>query len=74
MRDKKGSGLGWTIFFSIVCALYMYPIVMVVLNSFKQERFISTGTSFALPTAETIPMASWKACSTACSSPSAPLH
>lgn len=53
MRDKKGSGLGWTIFFSIVCALYMYPIVMVVLNSFKQERFISTGTSFDLPTAET---------------------
>ena len=53
MRDKKGSGLAWTIFFSIVCALYMYPIVMVVLNSFKQERFISTGTSFDLPTAET---------------------
>ena len=53
MRDKKGSGLGWTIVFSIVCALYMYPIVMVVLNSFKQERFISTGTSFDLPTAET---------------------
>ena len=53
MRDKRGSGLGWTIFFSVICALYMYPIVMVVLNSLKQERFISTSTSFDLPTAET---------------------
>ena len=52
MREKRGSGLGWTIFFSIVCALYMYPIVMVVLNSLKKERFISTSTSFELPTAE----------------------
>ncbi|MBQ6948560.1 MAG: carbohydrate ABC transporter permease, partial [Firmicutes bacterium] len=53
MNAKKGSGLGWTIFFSVISALYMYPIVMVVLNSLKQERFISTGTSFDLPTAET---------------------
>ena len=52
MREKRGSGLGWTIFFSIVCALYMYPIIMVVLNSLKKERFISTSTSFELPTAE----------------------
>lgn len=50
---KAGSGLLWTIFFSVVCALYMYPIVMVVLNSLKQERFISTSTAFELPTAQT---------------------
>ena len=56
MKQKRnaGSGLGWTIFFSIVCALYMYPIVMVVLNSLKQERFISTSTAFQLPTADTL--------------------
>lgn len=46
-------GLGWTIFFSILSALYMYPIIMVVLNSFKEETAISTNTAFQLPTAET---------------------
>ena len=42
-----------TIFFSIICVLYMYPIVMVVLNSLKKETAITTATTFDVPTAET---------------------
>lgn len=42
-----------TVFFSVICVLYMYPIVMVVMNSFKKENAISTATTFDVPTAET---------------------
>ena len=53
-KTKKSmwSTLG-TIFFSIICVLYMYPIVMVVMNSFQKETAISTATTFDLPTGET---------------------
>ena len=42
-----------TILFSLVSAVYMYPIFMVVINSLKVETAISTNTAFKLPTAET---------------------
>ena len=42
-----------TIIFSVISAVYMYPIFMVVINSLKLENAISTNTAFALPTAET---------------------
>ena len=42
-----------TVFFSVLCVLYMYPIVMVVLNSLKKETSITTATTFDVPTAET---------------------
>ena len=42
-----------TIFFTILAALYMYPIIMVVLNSLKVETAITTSSAFELPTAET---------------------
>ena len=53
-KTKKSmwSTLG-TVFFSIICVLYMYPIVMVVLNSLKKETAITTATTFDVPTAET---------------------
>ncbi|MCI2056794.1 MAG: carbohydrate ABC transporter permease [Oscillibacter sp.] len=50
---RKTPGLVWTVVLSVICALYMYPIVMVLLNSFKVESAISTGTAFQAPTAET---------------------
>lgn len=37
----------------VVAFIYMYPIIMIVLNSFKVETSISTNTVFKLPTAET---------------------
>ena len=52
MKAKKSNTI-WTVLFSILSVLYMYPIVMVVLNSFKVETAISTSTAFEVPTAET---------------------
>lgn len=43
----------WTVVMTLVCILYMYPIFMVLMNSFKTESAISTSTAFELPTAET---------------------
>ena len=42
-----------TVFFSIICVLYMYPIVMVVMNSLKKETAITTATTFQLPNRDT---------------------
>lgn len=50
---KRRHGLIWTIVLSIVCALYLYPIVMVLLNSFKVESAITTSGAFDLPNAGT---------------------
>lgn len=36
-----------------VAVLYMYPIIMIVLNSFKVESAISTNTVFELPRSDT---------------------
>lgn len=53
MKKKNGLSLLGTIFFTVLAALYMYPIVMVVLNSLKVETAITTSAAFKLPTAET---------------------
>ena len=54
MAQKKNiSNNIWTVLFTVLSVLYMYPIVMVVLNSLKVETAISTSTAFELPTAET---------------------
>ena len=50
---KQASGLIWTIILSVVSALYLYPIIMVLLNSFKKESAITTAGAFSAPTAET---------------------
>ena len=39
--------------FVVFCLAWVYPVVMVVLNSFKVESAISTNTAFELPTAGT---------------------
>ena len=41
---------GWilTIFFTVVSLLYVYPIVLVVINSFKKKAYISR-MPFELP-------------------------
>ena len=42
-----------TFIFAILSLVWIYPVVMVVLNSVKVERAISTNTAFKLPTADT---------------------
>ena len=38
---------------TIVCILWMYPVFMILMNSLKTERAITTTHAFELPTAET---------------------
>ena len=42
----------WIVILTILALLYVYPIVMILFNSLKVERAISTATAFELPTAE----------------------
>ena len=42
-----------TVFFSLLSIVYIYPIVLVILNSLKKETAISTATTFELPQAAT---------------------
>ena len=54
MRIKKKIGYGklaLTILLSIISIIYVFPIITVVMNSFKVNTFVKTET-FAFPTAE----------------------
>ena len=51
-RNRITNGI-LTFIFAILSLVWIYPVVMVVLNSFKVERAISTNTAFKLPTADT---------------------
>ncbi len=51
-KEKKSNAI-WSVILGILSVLYMYPIVMILFNSLKTERAISTNTAFKLPTAET---------------------
>ena len=52
---KKNSALSTvlTVFLSILCVAWIYPIVMILLNSLKVETAISTSGVFQLPNAAT---------------------
>lgn len=41
-----------TIIFVALSLLWMYPIIMIFINSFKMDKYISTGTVFELPNVE----------------------
>lgn len=43
----------WTVVLSVISLLWVYPVIMILLNSLKKESAISTGTVFELPTGET---------------------
>ncbi len=54
MKQKnKAIDTLWSCILAVAAILYMYPIVMILFNSFKQERAITTNGAFQLPTAET---------------------
>ena len=52
-KAKKEGNLFWSIFLALCSLAWIYPIVMILFNSLKQENHISTGTAFQLPNAET---------------------
>ena len=42
-----------TVIMALLCLLWIYPIVLILLNSLKVEGTFTTSTVFKLPTAET---------------------
>ena len=42
-----------TVIMSVLCLLWIYPIVLILLNSLKKEGTFTTSTVFQLPTSET---------------------
>ena len=42
-----------TVVLSLLCLVWIYPVVMILMNSMKIESAISTNTVFQLPTAQT---------------------
>lgn len=43
----------WIVVLAIAALAYVYPIVMILMNSLKEETAISTGSAFKMPTADT---------------------
>lgn len=52
-KKTKGINLVWTLLLSVLSLAYVYPIIMILLNSLKKETAITTSGAFTLPTAET---------------------
>ena len=54
MKNKAKALNGiFSVVLSILSLLYIFPVVMILFNSFKQENSITTDGAFTLPTAET---------------------
>lgn len=53
--EKRERRFNWvlTVVLGILSLAWIYPVVMIVLNSLKEERAISTNTVFELPGADT---------------------
>lgn len=49
--DKPKRGLLWTLFFSALSLAWVFPIFIVILNSFKQKAYISDN-AFAFPSGD----------------------
>ena len=43
----------WIVMLSLLCLVWVYPVVMILLNALKVETAITTGGAFQLPTLET---------------------
>ena len=52
-KDKKMWDNILTVIMSLLCLLWIYPIVLILQNSLKIEGTFTTSTVFKLPTAET---------------------
>ena len=58
LRMQKYGKSALSAFFALISIAYIFPVFMVVVNSFKQNTFVKTET-FAMPNAETF--AGWEA-------------
>ena len=51
-KKSRRSNAVWSVIMTVVCVIYMYPIFMVLMNSLKDDTYITTTGAFALPNAE----------------------
>lgn len=49
IKEKKGRGIFLTIFLALLSVAYVYPIILVIINSFKKKVYISK-SPFMIPT------------------------
>lgn len=47
--EKVKHGALWSVLFAVVSLAWIFPIVLVIINSFKQKAYISRN-AFSLPT------------------------
>lgn len=52
VKDRRINSV-LSVVLTIICILWMYPVFMILMNSLKTERAITTTHAFELPTAET---------------------
>ena len=52
-RKEKTANSIISVIFGLLCIVWIYPIVMVIINSFKAERAITTSSVFQWPNAQT---------------------
>ena len=52
MENKKKNPIA-SVILTIVCILWMYPIVLILFNALKKESAITTSGVFSLPSSET---------------------
>lgn len=53
MKKKKSiANTIWIVILTIAALAWIYPIIMILMNSLKKESATSTGTAFKLPTAD----------------------
>ena len=52
-KQKKAWDVILAVVMVLLCLLWIYPIVLILLNSLKTEGSFTTSTVFRLPTAET---------------------
>lgn len=45
---KRRNGWGWSVIFTLISLVYVYPIVLVVINSFKKKAYIAK-QPFSIP-------------------------
>ena len=53
LKAKHALNMAFTVVFAVLAVLYVYPVFMILINSFKVETAISASAVFQLPTADT---------------------
>ena len=53
VKRRTVADWSWIVMLSLLCLVWVYPVVMILLNALKVETAITTGGAFQLPTLET---------------------